>query len=94
MEDEHNVSYSFHMLVVDKEFYKIGENLPYKVDTHNAYGYYTLNKKTEEFILDKEKTDPFYFTKEGKRYALKVGGLLLKILHSGEKFPERTQYAS
>lgn len=82
-EDELYVYYKFYTKVQGESYLSKSGNLRYRLET--KYGYCKFNKETEEFELDKEKTDP-YFT-ENSHAKILIMGKLMKC-NKEKKFPD------
>ena len=64
---------------------------PAKLET--KYGFCKFNKKTEEFELDTNKSDP-YFLAKNNREVIKVQVKLIQIKRSNQIFPDITGIAT
>jgi hypothetical protein len=63
----------------------INEKGKLKQKTIMIYGYCSFNKITEDFILDKEKSHP-YFTDQG-RETIKIQVALIRIKRENAEYP-------
>jgi len=83
-EDEVFVCYKFDISIQAESYLSTSGNIRYEVK--KIYGYCKFNKQTEEFELDKEKTDP-YFT-EKSREVIKVHCNLISRKRETLGYPE------
>ncbi len=89
-EDLETVSYMFFMNIEVEPYMHREGQIRYRLK--KVYGYASLNKKNQEFIVDEERTDKYFL--ENPYYMYLVGGRLLQILKSNQPFPEKTGIAS
>ncbi|MGC2310067.1 MAG: hypothetical protein WA432_00395 [Candidatus Babeliaceae bacterium] len=82
-EKDNFVFYKFFINVPGEEFINKYGRPDQKMKS--IYGYCSFNKNTEEFILDTEKSDP-YFT-ERSREVMACYGKLIKRKRDNEGFP-------
>ena len=78
------VSYEFEISVQGESYFSLSGKIRYQIK--KIYGYCKFNKQTEEFELDREKTDP-YFT-EKSREVIKVQYSLIKRRRDNLGYPD------
>ena len=89
-EDSVTVSYMFYMDIEAEAYMHREGQVRYRLK--EIYGYASLNKKNQEFIVDEERTDKYFL--KNPYYMYLVGARLLQILKSHQPFPEKTGIAS
>lgn len=94
-ENDEIVSYRFETDIADGYYLSKSGNL--RRTLKDVYGYCEFNKTTEKFILDKDKSDPYFFEDpyyEGVNYEVfKVWTRLVKQKMKGEGFPDIIEIA-
>jgi hypothetical protein len=89
-ENENKVSYQFEVTEQGESYLNQYGILCYR--PKRVYGYCQFNKRTEEFLLDNEKSDS-YFTPY-KREVIKVQVALIRKKREGGVFPEVIEIAT
>ncbi len=86
-EDETFVYYKFETSAVVVSSYRT-ENGELRNKSEIKYGYCKLNKKTEEFKLDQEKTDQHFLGEKGERTVKIAYIILLSYKRKNLDFPD------
>ena len=90
-EDEIWVCYEFRTSVVVGR--TLNEKGKLRAKFEDKYGYCKFNKITEEFVLDKKKTDPYFFNRMHKE-VIAVHVKLRKLKRENLGFPQITGIAT
>lgn len=89
-ENKETVSYKFETSIADGYYLSKSRNLRRTIKY--VYGYCEFNKTTEQFVVDKDKTDPHFFENpyyEGLNYeAFKVWMKLVNQKRDNAGFPD------
>ena len=88
-ENDACVFYKFDISVQGESYFSQSGKIRYQIK--KIYGYCKFNKRTEEFELDKEKTDPYFL--ENSHTSILVMGKLMKC-NKEANFPDFLEIAT
>jgi hypothetical protein len=86
------VYYEFDTTAIEEDPATLDQPHPKVIRSWDAYGYCKFNKQTGEFIVDKEKTDPYLLEHGG--FASRVNMVLARVRMSGELYPDETGFSA